>query len=335
MIVPVFLPHLGCQSRCIYCNQNDITGEREGDVRLRVEKALRGKQGTYEVGLFGGNIFGVGHGVMRSLLGAFDQYRGSIEGFRISTKPVPPSEETLGLLKEAGTTIIELGAPSFNDRQLLRLNRGHSVQDVLETYSLLREAGFGVALQVMVGLPGETADDIVRTADNLLRLRPDYVRIYPLALLGGTPLARLVGSGCLSLPPFNAVLAAAVSLYRRLGKEGIRIASMGLTDGEVLRENVIGGAYHPAFGFLVKAEAFFDAVAAVAERNGMEGPVLVRLNARDVPHLVGHRRQNIERFVDRGLAVSWEHSDEAPSHFRLVRGSCACAGTVFDAHATG
>jgi hypothetical protein len=111
---------------------------------------------------------------------------------------------------------------------------------------------------------------------------------------------------------------------------------MGLTDGEVLREKVTGGAYHPAFGFLVKAEAFLGAVLATARRAGLAGgSLVVRLNGRDIPHLVGYRRRNLKRLSDSGFSVSWQEGGEAVGTFVLIRGDHEHAGTIFDALRAG
>jgi hypothetical protein len=288
------------------------------------------------VGLFGGSFFGIAPAVLQSMLAAFDDYRGRIAAFRVSTKPVPLGGEIIDLAKRAGVQTVELGVPCFDDGRLTFLNRGHSVADLETAFHRLRSGVFQVALQVMTGLPGETMDDVRHTAGRLLDLRPDYVRIYPLALLKGTPLDRFVAEGAVNLPAFDEVLERTAFLYLALERAGVRVATMGLTDGEVLREKIAGGAYHPAFGFLVKAEAFLGAVLATARRAGLAGgSLVVRLNRRDIPHLVGYRRRNLQRLSDSGLSVSWQEGGEAVGTFALIRGAREYTGTIFDALPAG
>jgi hypothetical protein len=59
MILPVFLPHLGCGARCIYCNQNLITDGQTEPIHERLERLLGGAGPRAEAGLYGGNPLGL------------------------------------------------------------------------------------------------------------------------------------------------------------------------------------------------------------------------------------------------------------------------------------
>ncbi|HNQ63035.1 MAG TPA: hypothetical protein PKH70_03590, partial [Syntrophorhabdaceae bacterium] len=59
MIIPIFLPHLGCIEQCIYCNQGYITNTFNDDIRFKVRNAIDNIKISFEVGLYGGNIFNV------------------------------------------------------------------------------------------------------------------------------------------------------------------------------------------------------------------------------------------------------------------------------------
>ena len=86
MIVPVFLTHLGCHDRCIYCDQGYITAQNDTDIRRLIQRSLQKKEGAYEVGLFGGNIFGLNPDYLARLFGHFDDYRDRITNFRMVFK---------------------------------------------------------------------------------------------------------------------------------------------------------------------------------------------------------------------------------------------------------
>jgi len=72
MIVPIFLPHLGCQSRCIYCDQDIITDIGADDLQTRIDQILARQKGSFEVGLYGGNIFGLKPEAVKRLFSYFD-----------------------------------------------------------------------------------------------------------------------------------------------------------------------------------------------------------------------------------------------------------------------
>lgn len=332
MIVPVFLPHLGCRDRCIYCDQTIITDIGRGNLRTRIAQSLENRRGTFEVGLYGGNIFGITPNALRRLFSCFDDYRGSITNFRISTKPVPLNTETIGILKANKVTTIELGIPTFNNYILEALNRGHTADDLRRAFRRLTAEGFRVALQVMVGLPDETTEDIRETVENIITLNPCYIRIYPLVFLKETPLIRMLETRKVAPVTFEEAVERALLIYLRALQHTIKTVKMGLTDNEVIRERIIGGYYHPAFGFLVKSAAFYRAVRARAARDGFDGKVTVCLNRSDIPHLIGHKRSNLALFQGAGISISLQRADDiAPGAFLLQCNGREASGTIFDA----
>jgi len=331
MIVPVFLPHLGCQTRCIYCDQDSITDVEATDLRMRINQSLIGRKNPVEVGLYGGNIFGLKPESVQRLFSQFDEHKSAITSFRISTKPLPLNNEIIAILKKNRVTTIELGIPTFNDRILEFLNRKHTAADLKNAFGLLTGEGFQVALQVMVGLPHETRDDIKDTARNIINLKPSYIRIYPLAFIKGTPLADMHAAGNFPSITLEEAINRTVIIYLSALRHGIKTVKMGLTDNEIIKERIIGGYYHPAFGFLVKSQAFYLAAMKKIHEESLKGDVLFFLNNRDISHLLGHRRCNIFRFHEVGISISWQVIDIPPGIFKITSENKEALGTIFDA----
>jgi len=331
MIVPVFLPHLGCESRCTYCDQDIITDIGSKDLTTRIDRSLARQKGPFEVGLYGGNIFGLNPETLEHLFSCFDSHGSKITNFRISTKPIPLDHQIIAILKENNVTIIELGIPSFNNHILKLLNRRHSSSDLVNTFNVLTEEGFQVALQVMVGLPHETIDDIRETANNIINLKPSYIRIYPLAFINGTPLADMYKAGEFSIITFEEAINRATLIYLSALRHGIKTVKMGLTDNEVIKDRIIGGYYHPAFGFLVKSQAYYLAVTKKIKEGALQGDVVIFLNNHDIPHLLGHKRCNILRFHELGISITWEVVDIPSGVFKLKSENKEALGNVFDA----
>ena len=130
---------------------------------------------------------------------------------------------------------------------------------------------------------------------------------------------------------FGEAIHRAMFIYLNAMQHGIKTVKMGLTDNEVIKEKIIGGFYHPAFGFLVKSEAFYRAVMAKLTQACFNGGVTVFLNNRDIPHLLGHKRSNMKRFHNAGIFITWQTTDFPSGTFVLVSGEKETAGTVFDA----
>jgi histone acetyltransferase (RNA polymerase elongator complex component) len=332
MILPVFLPHFGCNEKCIYCDQQFITDIRDTDLSTVIAKTLNVHEGPFEVGLFGGNIFGIKPDQLRQLFSHFEKYIDRITNFRISTKPVPLNNENIEILKANKVTVIELGIPTFNDKILSRLNRWHSAVDLVTACKVLTENGFHVALQFMAGLPDETRADIETTVRNMIALKPYYIRIYPLVVLAATPLGEMYTKGLFIPDSFDTVLDRVVYMYLNALKEGISVVKMGLTDNEVIKENIIAGQYHPAYGYMVKSRAFYLAIMAKLRALSVAGKdVVVHLNNRDVPHLLGYKRGNITRFAEEGISIQWEKEEIDRDSFILQCDSHSIVGNTLDA----
>lgn len=332
MIIPVFLPHLGCGMRCSYCNQDIITNTEEKDgIEEHIASLLAGLDEPAEVGLYSGNMLGLHAGRLERLFSSFTPYRDRISAFRISAKPGPVRGDQIDVLKKHGVRTIELGIPTFNDRILADLNRGHTREDLFGTYELLRREGFEIGLQVMVGLPGETRQDLRETTASVARLAPAFIRIYPLLVIDGTPLAEAYRKGDFSPDSLEEAVSKVLFICLSVRQRGIKTIKMGLSENEVLKKKILAGPYHPAFGYLVKCEAFYLAVVNKWETLHAEGDVQVWLNRIDVPHLTGHRRSNLKRLREKGIALTWQEDDIARGAFILRVGDRKATGDMADA----
>ncbi len=322
MILPVFLPHVGCGSRCIYCNQNHITKKGTGrDIGEELASLFASIRGRAEVALYGGNPLGMEAAALERLFGLFDPYVDRILFFRISARPDPVSDDVISLLKKHNVRKIELGMPTFNEEILRTLRRGHTAAGAMNAYRRLRKEGFEVGMQVMVGLPGETFRDVEQTTSRILALAPSFIRVYPLVVIDDTPLALLFREGRFLPGSLEQAVAKSAFIYVCAWKNGIKTIKMGLTENDVLREKIVSGPYHPAFGYLVKSEAFGLSVEEGCRRANLSGEVLLRINRSDLPHLIGLQRRNMERLKHLGIIVRWA-TDTAvvPGHFAIVGG---------------
>lgn len=90
---------------------------------------------------------------------------------------------------------IELGLQTVHDSTAEFINRGHSFGEFLEGYNTAKKAGLRVCVHIINGLPGETTEMMLETAEVLGKLRPDGVKIHLLHIISGTRLAELYFSG--------------------------------------------------------------------------------------------------------------------------------------------
>lgn len=90
---------------------------------------------------------------------------------------------------------VELGLQTAHDSTARFINRGHSFAEFLAGYYLVKSCGLRVCVHIINGLPGETAEMMLETAEILGRLRPDGVKIHLLHVIEETKLAEIYASG--------------------------------------------------------------------------------------------------------------------------------------------
>ena len=121
-----------------------------------------------------------------------------VVGLVIGTRPDCVSDDVLDLLEEiAGHTYlsVEFGMQTMHDRSLDWMNRGHHHDAMIDAVQRSRSRGFEIGAHVILGLPGESHEDMLATAWELGRLGVDAVKIHNLYCVKNTPLADQVARG--------------------------------------------------------------------------------------------------------------------------------------------
>ncbi len=117
----------------------------------------------------------------------------SVVALAVSTRPDCVDGEKLDLIAEyAGDydVWVEYGIQSAKNSTLHAIGRGHTFQQAENAMKMTAERGIKVAVHVILGLPGETKDDIINTAREISRLPVWGVKLHVLHVLEGTALAR-------------------------------------------------------------------------------------------------------------------------------------------------
>lgn len=90
---------------------------------------------------------------------------------------------------------VELGLQTIHDQTAELINRGHTFEDFLRGFELLRSHKLRVCVHIINGLPGETPEMMTETARVLGMLRPDAMKIHSLHVLKGTRLFEIFQDG--------------------------------------------------------------------------------------------------------------------------------------------
>lgn len=255
-----------CRSRCSYCDF--ATGAYEGALAARYVDAL-----CSEIAAFGATedvetiYLGGGTPSLLSPAQAARILEAVRARFRVSadtevTMEMNPGTLTLDLLREfrrLGINRASFGAQTFDDRELRRLGRQHTVDDVRLTIEYLRRAGFdNVSFDLIAGLPGQTLDAWSRNLDEALKLRPEHLSLYLLEVHEGTPLAEQIRRGALPLPDDDlAALMYELMIDRACaeGYEHYEISNLCL-HGYESRHNTKYWTGEPVYGFGCSAHSY-------------------------------------------------------------------------------
>jgi elongator complex protein 3 (tRNA carboxymethyluridine synthase) len=119
-------------------------------------------------------------------------------GFSMETKPDYCKKEHIDTMLELGMTRIEIGVQTLDESILRKVNRGHNLYDVFESFRIAKEAGFKIVAHMMPGLPGSSPDKDLKDFKTMFddpRLRPDMLKIYPTLVLRNTGLQKMYEKG--------------------------------------------------------------------------------------------------------------------------------------------
>ncbi|HIE43746.1 MAG TPA: TIGR01212 family radical SAM protein [Candidatus Omnitrophica bacterium] len=122
----------------------------------------------------------------------------SIVGIAIGTRPDTVDEEILNLIESYSREYevwIEYGLQSIHDKTLKLINRNHTYRDFLKAVEATRDRNIKICAHVILGLPGESEEEILTTAKELGKFRLDGVKIHPLHIIKGTKLEGLYREG--------------------------------------------------------------------------------------------------------------------------------------------
>ena len=321
LIIPIFLPHVGCPQRCVFCNQQAITGVTRrlpdaSEISATIDSYLRYAKHTdrpIQLAFYGGNFLGLPSAEIRYLTDLTRRFvhDGKVQGIRLSTRPDTVTAANLDRLEDLPVAAVELGVQSMDDRVLRLCRRGHRSSHTIAAVGLLKQRSHPVGAQIMVGLPGDNPVSALGSAERIAALDPDFIRIYPTLVFEGSPLARWYRQG--KYRPMS--LGDAVTLVKRLylvfEAFKIPVIRMGLQAAADFDDQTIllDGPYHPAFGHLVHSAIYLDRATAALEKTARRRhTVSLQVHPRSVSKMKGLSNSNLltlkKRFSLQQVAVT-------------------------------
>ena len=93
---------------------------------------------------------------------------GRVKGIRLSTRPDYINTAELNLLKQYSVKVIELGIQSLDEEVLKKSLRNYSPQTAIDACRMIKDNGFSLGVQTMIGLPKDTLQKSIDTAKRLI-----------------------------------------------------------------------------------------------------------------------------------------------------------------------
>ena len=140
-----------------------------------------------------------------------------IVGLAIGTRPDCLGTEVLELLKEINgikPVSVELGLQTIHEDTARYIRRGYEAECYFDAVRRLKEAGIEVVTHIILGLPGETPEMMVKTTEAAVKAGTDGVKFHLLHVLQNTDLAKDYAAGkftCLSLEEYGEILKACIA----------------------------------------------------------------------------------------------------------------------------
>lgn len=147
-----------------------------------------------------------------------------VDGVIIGTRPDCMPDTLLARLRKLPWVMVEYGAESSHNATLERINRCHTWEDTVDAVERTHAAGIPVGLHLIMGLPGETEEMMLRTVDAVGSLPVSTVKFHQLQLVRGTRMASDIEKGLYDIRRFTAdeYAGLCVKIVRRL-RPGIAI----------------------------------------------------------------------------------------------------------------
>lgn len=311
--IPIFIPHVGCKNSCVFCNQRKISGVESFDihsVKGQLERdfaTVDCEENEVEIAFFGGSFTGIPRDDMIYLLSLGREYieKGMARSIRLSTRPDYIDGEILDILEEYGVTDIELGLQSMDDEVLAASKRGHTAADGENACRMIKSRGFKLVGQMMIGLPKSSAEKEIMTAERLVSLGCDGVRIYPTVVFSETELADMMSRGEYTPLSLEDGISRSCDVLNVFVEAGIPVIRLGLcaADNLFTEGTMVGGGYHSAVGELVYSElyrrkisAFINSQLGATSVSGQGVTVFVPRG--EISKAVGQKRANIKKLSD-------------------------------------
>jgi radical SAM protein (TIGR01212 family) len=211
---------------CVYCDNRSFSPNRRlprTGIREQIERGIRALQQRYRAERFIAYFQAATntYAPVARLRSLYDQAvaHPQVVGLAIGTRPDCVPDDVLDLIQGYARdryVCLELGLQSIHDRSLDWMNRGHHFDSFADAVRRCQGRGFDLCAHVILGLPGESCDDMLATADVLASLPVQAVKIHNLHVVKDTPLEKMHQAGTVRMLERDEYVSIVCDFLERL-----------------------------------------------------------------------------------------------------------------------
>lgn len=228
-----------------------------------------------------------------------------VEKIHISVIPTKISKEFLTTLKKHNVITVELEIKIANSFILKKCNCEFDYEDIKRASKLIKKCRMNIGYQLMVGLPDSTSIDEQESAKQLIKFKPELIKIYPVLVIKGTDLEKEFNHEEYKPLTLQQAIERCKELIYIFNRKKIRAITVGNINENVVnkseKENlrIIAGPTHQAFPQLVEDSIWYDSIVGkIKKYNSKVKEVKIEVHPSNVNNVIGFEKENVEKIKE-------------------------------------
>ena len=247
-----------CVRKCPYCDFYSLPGKTAlySSYAQAVVRNLARYDEPFDTVYFGGGTPNLIAPYMAEILSAVNIAPGA--EITSECNPASATQETLAQMRKARINRLSIGVQSLQDGELKKLGRLHTAAEAETLILAAAEAGFGsISADVMLGVPGQTAESLTGTLERLGKLPVQHISAYMLTLEPATPFGKEPPSGMADDEEMADLYALCQRLCGELGFHQYEISNFA-REGFQCRHNLKYWRDEEYLGIGAAAHSFYE-----------------------------------------------------------------------------
>lgn len=218
------------------------------------------------------------------------------------------TREKLRVLKKHKVSRISVNPQTMNEETLKMIGRKHSVEQVKEAFAIAREEGFdNINMDIILGLPGESAENVRHTVEEIKKLAPDSLTVHSLAIKRASRLSQWIAeNGISTLHNTDETMHIAAQAAEDMGMKPYYLYRQKNMSGNFENVGYAGTGKEGIYNILIMEE--LQTIAALGA--GSISKVVYpdgRIERADSVKDVGLYIERIDEMIDRKRKLFYEH----------------------------